>query len=52
MKGNPEIIDMLNARWGNLADEEEYLNWFESQLGEIWQMTLPFYLQMITADKK
>lgn len=36
----------------NLADEEDHLNWLESQLGEIQQMTLPFYLQMIMDDQE
>lgn len=37
---------------GNLEDEDGHINWLESQIGEIQQMTLPFYLQMITGEKE
>ena len=34
----------------NLEDEEKHINWIESQLSKIQQMTLPHYLKMITDD--
>ena len=39
--GTKELLDAI------LADEEEHVNFFEEQLGQIEQMTLPFYLSTI-----
>lgn len=39
--GTKELLDAI------LADEEEHVDFFEEQLGQIDQMTLPFYLSTI-----
>jgi len=39
--GTKELLDAI------LADEEEHVDFFEEQLGQIEQMTLPFYLSTI-----
>lgn len=39
--GTKELLDAI------LADEEGHVNFFEEQLGQIEQMTLPFYLSTI-----
>lgn len=39
--GTKEILDVI------LAQEEEHVDFFEEQLGQIEQMTLPFYLATI-----
>lgn len=39
--GTKELLDSI------LADEEEHVNFFEEQLGQIEHMTLPFYLSTI-----
>jgi len=39
--GSKELLDAI------LADEEGHVNFFEEQLGQIEQMTLPFYLSTI-----
>jgi len=39
--GTKEILDAI------LEDEEEHVNFFEEQLGQIEQMTLPFFLSTI-----
>ena len=39
--GTKELLDAI------LADEEEHVNFFEEQLGQIDQMTLPFFLSTI-----
>jgi bacterioferritin len=40
-RGTRKILDRI------LAEEEEHVNFFEEQLGQIEQMTLPFYLSTI-----
>ena len=39
--GTKELLDAI------LADEEGHVDFFEEQLGQIEQMTLPFYLSTI-----
>ena len=39
--GSKELLDAI------LAEEEEHVDFFEEQLGQIDQMTLPFYLSTI-----
>lgn len=39
--GTKELLDAI------LADEEEHVDFFDEQLGQIEQMTLPFYLTTI-----
>jgi bacterioferritin len=39
--GSKELLEAI------LADEEEHVNFFEEQLGQIEHMTLPFYLSTI-----
>ena len=40
-RGTRKILDCI------LSDEEEHVDFFEEQIGQIEQMTLPFYLSTI-----